>query len=306
MSNTRWIKGNLHTHTTESDGDTAPEHVAEWYGDHGYGFLVLSDHNHLTVLDDAESHPGKWPLLIPGEEVTSRLFNNTVPVHVNGIGVQSLVEPAYEESARETLNENVERIRAAGGLASINHPNYQWALSTEDIVSASRAWAVEVYNGHTGSNSRGGGGLAGVEEMWDAALSAGNRIFGVATDDSHHFAKEFDPQLANPGRGWVVVRSENETEADVMSAMREGDFYASTGVAIHELKVSRQEMVIEMAPYDSERFTTSFTGSGGRVLAVENGESVRFKPPANEPYVRATVRSSRAASTAWVQPLFLD
>ncbi|MCH8223012.1 MAG: hypothetical protein IH868_06325, partial [Chloroflexi bacterium] len=120
MPNSNWFKGNLHTHTTESDGDAPPEHVAEWYREHGYDFLVLSDHNHLTVLDDAGSNPGKWPLLIPGEEITSRLFNNTVPVHVNGIGLRTLVEPAHEESVLETLQENVSRITAAGGLASIN------------------------------------------------------------------------------------------------------------------------------------------------------------------------------------------
>ena len=113
MSNSNWFKGNLHTHTTESDGDETPEHVAEWYREHGYDFLVLSDHNHLTVLDDAGSNPGKWPLLIPGEEITSRLFDNTVPVHVNGIGLHTLVEPAYEESMLETLQENVSRIVAA-------------------------------------------------------------------------------------------------------------------------------------------------------------------------------------------------
>ena len=120
MPSTNWLKGNLHTHTTESDGDASPGHVAAWYKRHEYDFLVISDHNHLTVLEEAESNPGKWPLLIPGEEVTSRLFDNTVPVHVNGIGIKRLVEPAYEDSAFRTLQENVNRIREAGGLASIN------------------------------------------------------------------------------------------------------------------------------------------------------------------------------------------
>ena len=50
-----WRKGNLHTHTTNSDGDSAPEHVAGWYEEHGYDWLCISDHNHLTVLKQAES-----------------------------------------------------------------------------------------------------------------------------------------------------------------------------------------------------------------------------------------------------------
>ena len=49
MSN--WYKGNIHTHTTKSDGDADPEVVVNWFMEHGYDFLVLSDHNHRTILE---------------------------------------------------------------------------------------------------------------------------------------------------------------------------------------------------------------------------------------------------------------
>lgn len=303
LANQKWLKGNIHTHTTESDGDASPQHVAEWYKQHGYDFLVISDHNHLTVLDEAANHPGDWPLLIPGEEVTSRLFGNTVPVHVNAIGIDSVIEPAEEESAQATLQENVNRIRRAGGLPSINHPNYKWTLSAENIVETTGAWAVEVYNGHPGSNTNGGGGCPSVESMWDAALTAGRRIYGVATDDSHHYQVS-SPQLANPGRGWVVVRAEKSAGPELLTAMSEGQFYSSSGVVIQELKNCADEIVIEMEPYDSERFTTVFYGEAGVKLAEEHGPSVRFKPPASQPYVRATVYSSRESYRAWTQPVF--
>ena len=303
MPNSNWFKGNLHTHTTESDGDETPEHVAEWYREHGYDFLVLSDHNHLTVLDDAGSNPGKWPLLIPGEEITSRLFNNTVPVHVNGIGLKSLVEPATEESARETLQENGSRIVAAGGLASINHPNFKWIISAEDIAATEGTWAMEVYNGHPITNSFGGGGHLSAEAIWDLVLSSGHRVLGVATDDAHHYVAEFSPLLANPGRGWVVVKAEKMSEDALMAGMRRGEFYASSGVAILDMKVARDEIVIEMAPYDTEEFTTIFRGKDGRELATVEGQEVRFVPPKAEMYVRATVYSSRG-SRAWSQPVF--
>lgn len=303
MAKGKWLKGNIHTHTTESDGDASPQHVAEWYKQHEYDFLVISDHNHLTVLDEAGDHPGDWPFLIPGEEITSRLFGNTVPVHVNGIGITSLVEPATEESAQKTLQENINRIRDAGGLPSINHPNYKWALSPENLVETTGAWAVEVYNGHPGSNTNGGGGFLSVESMWDGALSAGNRLFGVATDDSHHY-HESSPLLANPGRGWIVVRAENLAQPDLMAAMSEGDFYSSSGVVIGEMKNSVDEIVLEMEPYDSEVFTTVFYGDNGIALAEEHGSSVRFKPPRNQTYVRATVKSSRESFRAWTQPVY--
>lgn len=305
MSKNSWFKGNLHTHTTESDGDDSPEHVAEWYEKHGYDFLVLSDHNHLTVLDDAASNAGKWPLLIPGEEITSRLFDNTKPVHVNGIGLHTLVEPALGDSVLETLQEDVSRIIAAGGLASINHPNYKWIISQEDIAAVEGTWAMEVYNGHPITNSFGGGGHISAEAMWDFVLSSGRRVMGVATDDSHHYIDEFSPYLANPGRGWVVVNAEKASEDALMEAMRLGSFYASSGVDIHDMRVGRREIVIEMAPLDNEKFTTVFRGRNGRELVTVEGQEARFVPPAGELYVRATVYSSRG-SRAWSQPVFSD
>ena len=62
MTTSNWYKGNIHTHTTESDGDADPDFVTRWYRDHGYDFLVLSDHNHRTILEH-EIEGG--PLMIP-------------------------------------------------------------------------------------------------------------------------------------------------------------------------------------------------------------------------------------------------
>ena len=73
-SKSRWYKGNLHTHTVNSDGDSTPHEVASWYREHGYQFLVLSDHNHLTDITGLNAlHAAREKfLLIPGEEVTDR------------------------------------------------------------------------------------------------------------------------------------------------------------------------------------------------------------------------------------------
>ena len=52
-----WFKGNIHTHTTNSDGDSSPDHVSKWYKQNNYDFLVLTDHNHLTILDEDKKKP---------------------------------------------------------------------------------------------------------------------------------------------------------------------------------------------------------------------------------------------------------
>ena len=114
MSESRWYKGNLHSHTTESDGDESPEKVAKWYAEHGYDFLVLSDHNCLTILDDNAGTPqGGKPLMIPGEELTVQLENQEKAVYVNSIRLSRAVEPINAAQVLPTIQANVNAILEA-------------------------------------------------------------------------------------------------------------------------------------------------------------------------------------------------
>src|SRR6186997_1045597 len=78
-----FYKGNLHTHTVNSDGDSTPDDVVRWYREHGYNFLVLTDHNFLTSIDALQALHGADGrfLVVRGEEVTDRF--DTKPLHVN-------------------------------------------------------------------------------------------------------------------------------------------------------------------------------------------------------------------------------
>jgi hypothetical protein len=299
----RWFKGNLHTHSTNSDGDTDPPHVASWYGSHGYDFLVLSDHNHLTVLEDAADHPGEWPLLLPGEEVTLEVLGT--PVHINGIGIRQRVEPVRKASVVDTLQANVDAIVAAGGLASVNHPNFKWAFDDRHLSQVRGAWAFEVFNGHPHTNNLRAGGRPGTEDIWDRLLSRGMRIFGVATDDAHFFRGEFGNDRANPGRGWIMVDAGACEAGPLLAAMAAGRFYSSTGVVIGELRNDSQEIVIEIDRRDDEQYSVTFVGAHARELWRSEGASARYRPSRLDEYVRAVVRSSRGAS-AWTQPVFVD
>lgn len=305
MPTKSWFKGNLHTHTTESDGDTEPEHVAEWYRQHGYDFLVLSDHNHRTILDGTEAERSRWPHLIPGEEV-STVFDDA-PIHLGAIGVRELAPPRGGETLVETLQANVDAIREAGGVAVINHPNYKWAFGDREIAATERAWAMEVFNGHPGVNNIGGGASPSTESIWDRVLASGRRMYGVATDDAHHFKGEFGPRRSNPGRGWIAVHAERLSDEALMDAMSRGDFYASTGVRFAELEVRGREIVMEIEP-ETElglKHTTVFTGPNGRELWTTNGDSARYTMSRIDDYVRATVYASNGEK-AWTQPVFGD
>ena len=308
MTQKSWLKGNLHTHTTNSDGDESPEHVAEWYHEHGYDWLCLSDHNHLTILEGSVAEKAKWPLLVRGEEVTSRDAGG--PVHVNGYGITELVEASDSTDIVTAMRENVERIIDAGGMASINHPNFRWAFDHGAMMQVEGYKFMEVFNGHPDTHSSGGGGRASTEGIWDRLLSNGRRAWGIAVDDAHHYTGEFGHDRSNPGRGWVQVKSASLTQKDVLDAMEQGDFYATTGVTIGDMVSNTREINIEIDPEThadgtQAKYTTLFTGSNGRLLYETISNTAAYKPTRLDGYVRATVYSSRGTK-AWTQPVFVS
>ena len=299
-----WYKGNIHTHTTESDGDASPEKVVRWYRRHGYDFLVLSDHNHLTLLDyGTRKRRSKRPLMIPGEEISVSIREGTIDVHVNGIGISRVVEPIDAGDLVPTLQANVDAILQAGGIASINHPNMDWAIDHEAIKQVVGASLMEVYNGMGSANVYGAPGKFSCDEIWDGVLSAGRVIFGVATDDSHHYSN-FSHLHNNPGRGWVVVRAAELSQEAIVEAFASGNFYASTGVTLSELEVSPESVLVRIEQERNWIYVTTFVGRGGVTLDEHVGLEASYRPRGDEGYVRSVVRSSYGTK-AWTQPVFL-
>lgn len=297
-----WLKGNTHSHTTESDGDSSPEVVARWYKDHGYDFLVLSDHNVLVDPETLSHLVDSTFLLIPGEEVTAS-FNGR-PVHVNGLNLQEFVEPREDSTLVGTIRANVDAVREKNGVAHVNHPNFGWAFGAVDLAQVEDGWLLEIFNGHPDVHNLGGGGYPGMEEMWDILLTRGKRAFGIAVDDAHHFQGEFGRERSNPGRGWVVVRAPALDAEGIMEALVEGRFYASTGVILDDVQVSENRLDIRVRPRGRFRYTTTFIGSGGRVLETVHGTEAAFELQGPESYVRARVEDSGGA-VAWVQPVWV-
>jgi len=303
-----WFKGNIHTHTNRSDGDSEPDVVVRWYRRNAYDFLVISDHNHLTLLDhQAKSGRFRKPLLIPGEEVSLNLNNGTgiTAVHVNGIGIKGFVEPIDAVDVVSTLQANIDAVRNAGGIASINHPNYTWAFDHRHIVQVSGAALLEIFNGNTPVNTYGGAGHPSFEDIWDLVLSAARPIFGVAVDDSHHFKGDFKPSKANPGRGWVVLRAPRLEPYAIIEALETGNFYSSTGITLEELEADSHRIYLKVQQEWHFKYTTDFIGQGGKLLSQTYGTEASYRTCGNEGYVRARVKASDGAN-AWTQPIFTE
>jgi hypothetical protein len=305
VAKTRWYKGNIHTHTDRSDGDTHPEAVVRWYRRNSYDFLVLTDHNHLTLLDyQAKGVKSRKPLMISGEEISIDLKTpeGFKGIHVNGIGIRGYVEPVNTGEVVSTLQGNIDAIRSAGGIASINHPNYTWALDHNHIIQVFGASLLEIFNGNTPTNTYGGAGHASCEEIWDLVLSAGRPIFGVAVDDSHHFKGDFKPSKANPGRGWVMVRAQSLDPEAIIKGLELGDFYSSTGITLKKLETSPY-LYLEIQEEWQFKYTTEFIGPRGSLLCQSYGPEACYQIRGDEGYVRDRVRASDGTS-AWTQPVF--
>ena len=184
----RWFKGNLHTHTVNSDGDSTPAAVVEWYREHDYQFLVLTDHNYLTDTGELGKLYGAREkfLLIPGEELTTTSEDKR-EVHVNAYGLEAELQPRPGKTVMELLQRNVDLIREAGALPSVNHPNYTWAIQSRELKQVNGLTMFEVFNGSWSVGNMGGGPYESHEQMWDAVLTTGKKMYGIAVDDAHDF-----------------------------------------------------------------------------------------------------------------------
>jgi hypothetical protein len=203
------------------------------------------------------------------------------------------------------MQANIDGVLAAGGVASLNHPNDRDSFTHEHVLQTTGASFIEVFNGGGPSkNNDGGNGRPSTEETWDGVLSGGQRLYGLATDDAHTY-DEFRPDRANPGRGWVCVRAYPLTEETILTALRRGEFYASTGVELADVYATPSELSFEILERPGESYLTRFVGKHGRVLSEQDGTRPRYDFEGGEGYVRATVVSS-GDGKAWVQPVFLE
>lgn len=283
-------------------------------------------------------------ILVPSEEVSDSAEG--VPIHVNVANLRDPLTPTGGRTVRETIDANLraveEQARSAGRemLAHLNHPNFGWAVTAEDLAHAVLERHFEVFNGHPSVNQRGNAAHPPVERLWDiastirlAALGA-PPLFGIATDDSHHYHGKRDG--ARPGRGWTMVRATHLTPEHIVRALRAGDAYASTGVVLRDVgwdPVARR-LRVEIEADGDATFTVAFVGtrrgtdaagtpidvSGltdeergalgrerrryseriGETFATVDGPVAEYVLGGDELYVRAVVTSSRTcADPAW-------
>lgn len=272
-----WLKGNLHTHTTRSDGLLSPQETVDRYAGLGYDFLGLSDHD---TAPDLSGLNARGMILVPVCEVSG------ASGHVLALGAERSV-PAWQGQQA-----TIAAIRAAGAQAILCHPDWGDGFnhySAAQLIGLTDYEGTEIYNGSVEDES----GLACATAKWDQALSEERWSWGFASDDTHK-PTEF-------GRGWCVVQTKERTLSALLSAFRRGSFYASSGATIAGIEQEGTRIRVR----SPEAEAVAAIGLYGRRLAWAEGTELVFDV-ANcaSPYVRFEC-FGRGGRKAWSQPFRL-
>jgi hypothetical protein len=243
-------------------------------------------------------------VLVPGEEVT--MFGDHRQVHVNGLCTKRKIGGHHAETQAEALAWGTEQVLAQGGVALVNHPNWDWALKADDLASAKGAALLEIASGHPRVHQEGDATHLSHEAIWDEALGRGLHFAGVAVDDAHNFADRAPLQPARPGRGWVQVFSEETTREAICAAMKKGRLYASTGAEFDRIRVEPRAFTVW--PSDPDNVEVEFIGAGGHVLqkgGADAEEGATYEPEAGDKYVRARLTDANGKH-AWTPAFFVS
>lgn len=269
-------------------------------------------------------------LLIQAEEITDRA--KSLPVHINATNIFELIRPRGGENVRETIKNNLIAVQQQSKrvgqpiLAHLNHPNFGYAVTAEDMAAVVQEKFFEVYNGHPGVSHLGDEQHVGLERMWDIANTIRIAemmeapLFGMATDDSHNY---FGNRGSSPGRGWVMVRAAKLDATEIIRSMEKGDFYASSGVVLKSIAfdADSRTLTINVDAAEGVEYVTEFIGTPvnydktskpvtdqdgneiaatrrysadvGKVLDKVEGVTASYKLTGDELYVRAVVTSSK-------------
>jgi hypothetical protein len=333
----RWINAQ-----TNRGGRVALEKYLARFGTNWVTQRTSGDKNEVRLKTLEEFRPrfeevGRF-LMISGEEISDKYESS--PIHLCASNLRELIKPQGGKSIADAIQNDInvvmEQRRRTGQamIVHVNHPNFQWALTAEDMVALRGERLFEVYNGHSHVRNYGDKTHASTERIWDIILTrrlaelALEAVWGVAVDDSHAY-HHFKVGNTNPGRGWVMVRAKELGAAAIIEAMEQGDFYASTGVKLKDIQRGTKELRIEIEPEEGVTFTTQFIGtrkgynpksealrdeSGnelrvtrrysadiGAVLAEVKGNTAIYAIRGDEIYVRAKVLSSKLKENPYAE-----
>ncbi len=295
----RFWRGNLHTHSTLSDGVLDPAEVCRRYKAEGYDFISLTDHMvglfGYPLADTTGFHDAGF-VTIRGAELHSGAMQNGELWHILAVGLPADFPPPNAPhflpvADQESGPELAARARAAGAFVAIAHP--QWSGLTEaDARSVAAAHAVEVYNHGCAVGCDRPDGF----HILDLLLSEGRKLGLVATDDAHfsepdHFG------------GWVMVKAEALTPEALLEALKAGRYYASQGPELHGIALEAKAVEVRCSAVTAIIVQGQGTAAVAQHGAAMTRGRIALDRFADSPWIRVTV-VDRAGRRAWSNPIW--
>ncbi|MBM3519400.1 MAG: phosphotransferase [Alphaproteobacteria bacterium] len=296
----RFWRGNLHTHSTLSDGALEPGVVVEAYKNAGYDFMMLSEHFisdfDWPIADTRPFRSNNFTTII-GSELHAPETSSGELWHIVAAGLPLDFPAAGPDESGARI---ARRAHEAGAFIGIAHPAWS-QLTIEDGRDIDCAHAVEIYNhGCAIENDRGEGFY-----LLDQLLNEGRRLSAFATDDAHfktpdHFG------------GWVHVKADRLDPDVLLAALKAGRYYPSQGPQILDLRIEGKELAIATTPVDTitvvcgnsrtcVRSGRAITEAEFDLKSMEEGWLLRR----TSPWFRV-VAIDQAGKRAWSNPFWWD
>ena len=294
-----WLKGNLHTHTKNSDGKLSPEEVVAIYKEMGHDFIALTDHRRYIYNKHLQSDDF---IIIPGFEIDINPVGKSMCHHI--VAIRSKIsDKNYKDGYKfehpvdkgpETVQEAVDDLIAHDNFAFYCHPVWSRA-DTNDFIYLNGLIGMEIFN--AGCHLENNTGYSPTHT--DDVLRRGKMRYIFAVDDCHH-------NLNDRGKGYIVVKADEKSEEGIVDSILNGRFYSSRRPEIYEFGIKNNEVYIKCSGVREihfvayERMGQSFVGEPGEIrYGASCNVSEYWK------YVRAEIVDDNGYQ-AWTNPIFLN
>ena len=291
----QWWRGNLHTHSTVSDGKRPQEYVIAAYRDEGYDFISLTDHflkqYDYPIVDTSALRDDKITTIF-GAELHGPALSHGELWHIVAVGLPLDFPPKQEH---ETGPDMAARAAAAGAFVGIAHPSWYNLTLSDAMQVVPYADAVEVYNSTARFDNDGGDGWYLADQI---STTTGRPLLAYAADDAHFHIR--------PDRfgGWVWVKAEERTPEALLAALKAGSFYSSQGPTFSDIRREGDDLVITASPVDE----IMLTGIGSKRRGVSEPGLTEARLPiapfAGE-WARVTIIDANG-KRAWTSPFVVD
>lgn len=290
----------------------------EWSNDIKVRLRTLEEYRGLF------EEKGKF-MIFQSEEITSNL--NTHPLHMVTTNVKYTIMGQYAKSITEIIQKTVNQVsqqRKETGVKTIvqlNHPNFGYAVTANDIMNVQNLRFFEVYNGAPATHNYGNGINDSTEVIWDKVnihfyKEGRPLLYGTGVDDAHNY-HEFNGGLNNPSRAWIVVNAASLDPGSLIESMEAGKFYVSNGVVLEDLSFGSKKISVRVKSEAGVTYKIQFIGarkgmSRSAILKEVVGIEAVYELGGNDLFVRAKIISSKLKENppspndlemAWSQPV---